>query len=138
MSPEQLVGWTIDARSDIYSAGVLLFELTTGRRPYPAEDPLELATQIATTDVPEVTSVAPAVPRMLSDVIRKALAPVPASRFQSAQELGAALARLAPEPHQDPAPAPAPAPRIRARVWLTYIVAALVIALLIASVAALR
>jgi len=128
MSPEQLVGWTIDARSDIYSAGIVLFELTMGRRPYAGEDPLELATRIATTDVPDLSAMDTAVPRMLSDVIRKALAPVPASRFQSAHDFGVALARAAAEPEQALA-APAASKRFDVRSLVVWALALGLIAL---------
>jgi eukaryotic-like serine/threonine-protein kinase len=129
MSPEQLVGWTIDERSDIYSAGVVLFELTIGRRPYADDDPLELATRIATTDVPDPSAIDPAVPRMLSDVIRKALAPVPASRFQSARDFGAALARAASEPER-PLAGPPQRKRFDIRALYLWAVVLAVIALL--------
>lgn len=98
MAPEQLLGRRVDARSDIYSLGVVLFEIVTGRRPYMEKNAIELALAMSTTPAPSADSVNPSVPPGLSGVIAKALERDPANRYQSAHDLEAAIAGGAVEP----------------------------------------
>jgi serine/threonine-protein kinase len=93
MSPEQLQGRAVDERSDIYSLGVVLFEMATGRRPHPETDAADLVIAIA-TGAPRADGVDPRVPTPLADIIATALAVDVESRYRSATEIGAALARL--------------------------------------------
>jgi serine/threonine protein kinase len=67
MSPEQLMNKEVDGRSDIYSAGVMLFEMATGRRPFDERDPAALAVAIASQRVPAVRSINAEIPVALSD-----------------------------------------------------------------------
>lgn len=94
MAPEQLIGGRVDARSDIYSLGVVLFEMMTGRRPYLETDSIALAVAMSTSPAPPPDAIDPRVPRRLSSVIVKALQREPFNRYQSVQELGAALEEL--------------------------------------------
>ena len=94
MAPEQLVGGHVDVRSDVYSLGVVLFEMVTGRRPYAETNAAALAVAMSTSPAPPPDAIDPRVPRPLSSVIVKALLREPFNRYQSAAELGAALDQL--------------------------------------------
>jgi eukaryotic-like serine/threonine-protein kinase len=91
MAPEQLVGRPATPRSDIYSAGVLLYELLTGKLPYPSDDVLVMMTALGSGRVPRVSSIRPDVPIGLDQVVARAMAVDPDERFASADDLKAAL-----------------------------------------------
>jgi len=91
MSPEQLRGLPVDVRSDVYSAGAVLYEMATGKRPYPQEQTAELMGAILLQPLPPASSINPNVSPKLERLISKALEKDPANRFQSARELRAAL-----------------------------------------------
>ena len=94
MAPEQLVGGFVDVRSDIYSLGVVLFEMATGRRPYAESNAAALAVAMSTSPPPPPDAIDPRVPRRLSSVIVKALQREPFNRYHTADELGEALDAL--------------------------------------------
>ena len=91
MSPEQLFSREVDARSDIYSAGVILFEAATGRRPYLETGAVALAVAMTKAAAPPASSINPDVPADLTATIARALERDPAQRFSSASALGDAL-----------------------------------------------
>ncbi len=95
MAPEQTVpGGTIDARTDIYAAGVLLFEMLVGERPFFAEDTMTLFGLHRAAPIPKLVNVMPAgvaVPDGAQQVVDTAMAKDPDDRYQSAIELAAAL-----------------------------------------------
>jgi len=94
MSPEQTRGETLDARTDLFSFGIVLYEAATGRLPFEGPTVLSVIHEIALVEPPAPSRARPGVPRELDHVIRRALAKDRAQRFASASELGAALRAL--------------------------------------------
>src|SRR5574341_1407 len=92
ISPEQVYGdIKISHLADIYSLGVMLFELLAGRRPYKAESPTKLMMKHVLDPIPNVLEDRPDLPETIAEVIYTAMAKSPASRYQSAADFLAAL-----------------------------------------------
>ncbi len=92
MSPEQLKSSKdVDPRSDIWSLGVVMYELVTGRQPFQGESITELALRVAMDPTPVLTNV----PRSFAQIVERCLEKDPARRFQDTAQLAAALAPLA-------------------------------------------
>jgi len=94
MSPEQAWGDPMDHRSDIFSTGVVLYELLTGRMLYTDENVVVLLDKVRKADIPPPEKRRPSIPKPLSDIVMKALAKSPDDRFQSAQEFAQALSHF--------------------------------------------
>jgi len=94
MSPEQLFGKELDGRSDLYSTGVLAFEMFTGRIPFEGRNIQEIALSRLKGPPLRLRAVGPELPESLEIVIARALAQKPEDRFQSMDELGAAFASV--------------------------------------------
>lgn len=96
MAPEQSTERArVDNRTDIYSLGVLLFRLLTGRLPYQGETLVELASQHASSPIPELTDVDPAIASQLNAIVAKAMAKEPDERYQAASALSDDLVAVA-------------------------------------------
>ena len=95
LSPEQARGASVDQRSDLYSAGIVLYEMLTGSVPFTGDTPVEIAMKHI-SKVPEPPSAhRPEVPEDLDMVVLRALAKDPRERFQTAEEMDAELGRIA-------------------------------------------
>ena len=87
LSPEQARGESVDARSDVYSVGCLLYELVTGAPPFTGDSPVSVAYQHVREDPRLPSSVNPAIPPDLDAILLKALSKNPANRYQSAADM---------------------------------------------------
>jgi eukaryotic-like serine/threonine-protein kinase len=95
MAPEQIQGRTVDGRSDIYSLGVVLFELITGRKPYIANTPIEITLKHLNEPVPRARQIIRDLPPDVEQVLLKAMAKKPEDRYQDMAIFADVLERMA-------------------------------------------
>jgi len=122
MSPEQFAGKQVDARADLFAAGVIMFELLTGRKPFQAAGLGELSQKVMSGQALALLDLAPELPPSLDVIIRSALAVDPAARFENARAFSnainaalrhvddAAMSAMARTIVSSPRPAAAPSP----------------------------
>ncbi|HKF42440.1 MAG TPA: protein kinase [Thermoanaerobaculia bacterium] len=130
MAPEQLEGREVDARTDVFALGCVLYEMATGRKAFAGASQASVIAAILAAPPPP-TSSSHAVPRSLDRVVQTCLARDPDDRWQSAGDVGKELAWLAQDPSAEPAAAR------KSRPVLPWIVAAAAIAIAFASALAL-
>ena len=94
LSPEQARGTEVDQRSDLYSLGIVLYELLTGQTPFDGDTPVEIAMKHLSATPQPPSQIRRDVPRDLDMVVMRALAKDPAARYQSADEMEADLERV--------------------------------------------
>ena len=96
MSPEQVRGRTVDARSDVFSFGAVLYEIVTGRRAFAGDSTITTALAVVNSSPAPARQVRPEIPADLDAIIRQCLEKDPADRFSSAVEVVEALRRCEP------------------------------------------
>src|SRR5215469_13986818 len=128
MSPEQIQGDTVDRRSDLYSFGVTLYELLTGRKPFQADTSYSVLNAQCNQSPTPPLELNPAIPSKLNDIVLRAMAKKPEDRFQTAEEFRSALRGVSegqtagiPQPAAAGQPADAwqPAPAAAQSAWQT-------------------
>lgn len=107
VSPEVVRGEPASQASDLYSVGVLLFQMLTGRVPFDGDSPVTIALRHLDSEVPPPSSVAPDVPEAVDTIVARATAPRPEDRFPDARSMATALRAAATAPSRQPAHAAA-------------------------------
>ncbi|MFM7332115.1 MAG: CHASE2 domain-containing serine/threonine-protein kinase [Brachymonas sp.] len=91
MSPEQIAGKKVDGRSDLYSLGVMLFQMLAGVLPFRGESMAELMYKIANEDAPDIRIIRAEIPQQLADVVAMSLSKRPETRYQDGEQFAADL-----------------------------------------------
>ncbi len=129
MSPEQAEGKPVDSRSDVFSLGILLYQMVTGQKPFEGETHMSTLTAVMRDDPRPVVEIRPEVPRQLARIIRRCLEKTPDRRYESARGVHYDLQILREEmdsgehekPVFDSAPPASPAPRPKLRGLIPWV-----------------
>jgi|SRR5690242_4674811 eukaryotic-like serine/threonine-protein kinase len=135
LSPEQILGNPTDGRSDLFSLGIVLYQLTTGRRPFESDSLEAVCAQIIRANITPPSKLNPMLPRAFDGIVARCLARNPQDRYADGELVSTALESVAREPQE--APRQKSGPNASAAKILRYAgVAALVLAALSAPIAA--
>ncbi len=129
MSPEQAKGEPVDARTDLFSLGTVIYEMATGKMPFPGNSTAEVFVSLLRENPPPVSTVNPAMPKKLDAIVQKLLAKDPASRYATAEALREDLESL-----NTPAALSAKNGATKRRNWL-WIAGAMAVLLIAAGLA---
>ncbi len=129
MAPEQLEGKEVDARTDIFAFGSVLYEMVTGRKAFAGASQASLIASILERQPEPITSIQPLAPATLDHVVRKCMAKDPDERWQSAADVASEL-RWASETSAASIPAPRPATETRRRIGVPPVLAGIALVLL--------
>ncbi len=91
MAPEQIMGKPVDGRADLFSVGVLLYELLSGQKPFSGESPTTVVYQIMHVEPPPVNATVPELPESLHEIVSRALQKNPDDRYSRASEMSSDL-----------------------------------------------
>ena len=127
MAPEQILGRPVDARTDVFAFGVVLYEMVAGRRPFGGDSAPQVIAAILERDPPSLSAV-PHVPHALQRVVEKCLAKPPEARWQSMSDLGDQLRWIEEDLRRPAEASPPPLEKRRLPVLMTAIAAALALA----------
>lgn len=133
MSPEQVSGEKLDPRSDIFSLGVVLYEMTTGQRPFRAATPAGLAGEILRSAPRPVHELVPEVPLDLERIIEKTLARRPADRYQVTDDIAVDLKRLSKDLESGSSPSYRDLRPAITRAWRRWAAAAAIVLVVAAA-----
>ena len=138
MSPEQVRGERVDARTDIFSFGCVVFEMLTGRRAFQASSSAELIVSILKEEPPELNKIEQNLPAQLGQTVSRCLKKNPDERFQTAKDLAFALRMSADSGQTVPTTIEATAQAAPFRFPVKWVAAVVTIAVLLAAVAVFR
>jgi tetratricopeptide (TPR) repeat protein len=138
MSPEQARGEAVDARTDLFSCGTVLYEIATGQRAFSGESVAIVCDQVLNRQPPSPRSLNPDVPAALEAIIMRALAKRPEDRYQSADEMASDLRHVIAASDVASAPVPVAPIRQRRSLWRFAAAAVLVVAVVAVAAAMMR